>query len=44
MPIENMQSQTTIYRVCGGGSLRLTEIRGLSRAFAGPLGRLFSVT
>ena len=38
MSIKKMQSQTTTHHVCGGDSLRLTEIRGLSQPFAGPLG------
>ena len=38
MPIEKMQSQTTTHHVCGGDSLRLTDIYGLSRPFVGFLG------
>jgi hypothetical protein len=38
MPIKKMQSQTTTHHVCGGGYLRLTDIRGLSWPFAGLLG------
>ena len=38
MPIEKMQSQTTIHHGYGGGLLRLTDNLGLSRAFAGVLG------
>ena len=38
MPIKKMQSQTTTHHVCGGGSVRLTDIYGLSQPFAGVLG------
>ena len=41
MPIEKMQSQTTTHHVCGGGLLRLTDIRGFSWPFGGAL---FTVT
>ena len=38
MPIEKMQSQTTIHHGYGGGLLRLTDIYGLSQPFAAVLG------
>ena len=45
MPIEKMQSQTTTHHVCGGGLLRLTDIRGLSPAVRrSPGAVLFTVT
>ena len=38
MPIEKIQSQTTTHHVCGGDTLRLTDIYGLSQPFAALLG------